>query len=350
MKTNNARLQNETSEFNKYKHNRVSYDFVLSDSERDAFGGLLSQIQTSPYADYWGFYLEVNKLITSSGVPDTIRNFARRFTSTSPSQRPFWFGRNCPYDDDLPVFDWKNPVDSKRNSKRTFVCEGFLAAMSIELKIPIIAHRSVNNGDFFHDIAPKKSMASSQSQKTLKTLNFHRDFTNHFARPDYVLQIVLRSNPVNEVYSTYVSNAEIIGALDAWTLETLKFPEFHTPFDDISIQESGKDLGDAGIHAIIEQVDSVRVFEGRTVGTTPRAKQALKRLLDTMHELKVANVPEPGDFVLIRNNYSLHGKEVHQINDIEVLKQRWIMKTHNVDDMRSVSQHFESGALGVVDG
>lgn len=309
----------------------VSYDFEMTNDERDQFFEVLASIKTNPYVDYWKFYSEIGELCTPSQLPKTLRSFVEAFLESSPSKRPVWFGRNCPYDVDLPVFGWDNPVEAKRNLKKTFVCEGFLAAISNLLKVPAIAHRTVNDGDFFHDIAPKKTLAGSQSQKTIKTLNFHRDFTNHFARPDYVLQMVLRNDPTNEVYSTYVSNADIIANLDHETIKVLKEVEFYTPFDDISVIDLEKRLGDAKDHAIIESGDSVRVFEGRTAGTTPRATKALNRLFEVMHEQKVANVPEPGDFILIRNNYSLHGKEVHKVNDVELLKQRWIMKTHNVN-------------------
>jgi len=74
----------------------------------------------------------------------------------------------------------------------------------------------------------------TQSQKALGTLKFHKDFTNHFAVPDYVLQIVLRNDDANIVNSTYVSNKQVIEHLAAEDQALLSSDNFYTPYDDIT--------------------------------------------------------------------------------------------------------------------
>lgn len=328
----------------------VEYDFVLSDSERTTLLEILSSVKSNPYLEYSDFCNDVDRIASTVVLPATLTSFTRAFLAGDAVHNAFAFGRNCPIDANLPFFNWENPVEEKYLKKKTFIAEAFLTLMATLLGKPAIAHRSVNSGDFFHDIAPKRSMATSQSQKTIETLHFHKDFTNHFARPDYVIQIVLRNDPVNEVYSTYVRNIDILSALPEHVKEVLQSIEFHTPYDDISIQESGKKLGKAAQHAIIEGESEFRVFENRTRGLTQRAEAALKVLLSVMHEQKVSNVPEPGDFVIIRNNYSLHGKEVANVSNVDSLRSRWIMKTHNVDDVRAFGKFFEPNNYGVIDG
>lgn len=334
---------------NVFKDN-VKYSFALSDSERDGLLSDLLAIGANPYTDYQRFVGEINGLKSTSVNLETLKAAVEVFRASDDSSQPFIFGRNCPIDPTLPSLDWESPVEWKRAYKRSFVSEGLLTLMAGLLDCPIVAHRSVNDGDFFHDIAPKKSMVDSQSQKTLGTLRFHRDFTNHYACPDYVLQIVLRNDPVNEVYSTYVSNREVIEALPQEVVDVLRRPDFYTPFDDISLRSSRSVKGDTENHMVLEGPDRLKVFEGRTKGLNSEAAYALTLLLQKMHACKIRNVPRPGDFVLIRNYYSLHGKEVEAINDPSALQQRWIMKTHNVRNIKQFESFFEAEAYGVIDG
>lgn len=70
------------------------------------------------------------------------------------------------------------PVRSKYELKTTFVAEAMLALFAQLANTPAIGY--VNDGDVFQDIYPKESMATSQSQKALKEIHFHKDLANHF--------------------------------------------------------------------------------------------------------------------------------------------------------------------------
>ncbi|WP_423393046.1 hypothetical protein [Burkholderia sp. LMG 21824] len=339
----------ESGEFHKGGDNR-EYLFTLSDRERDSLYSDLASVSGNPYENYHEFVTAIRELVASSRSFDVLRKIASQISECRPEDSPFVFGRNCPIDKNLPILDWENPVEDKKLNKTTYISEGFLAAMSILLVKPAIAHRSVNNGDFFHDIAPKKSMTESQSQKTLGTLKFHKDFTNHFAQPDFVLQVVLRNNPINEVYSTYVSNKEMIKRLDSDLIDELRREKFYTPYDDISTKESTALSGKAKNHSIVEENFRFRFFEGRTVGLDEKASSAVDQLITLMHHTKVRNIPRPGDFVLLRNHYCLHGKEVDSVSDPLELQNRWIMKTHNVEDISKFEKFFETASYGVVNG
>jgi L-asparagine oxygenase len=82
----------------------------------------------------------------------------------------------------------------------------------------MVGYVNVNDGDVFQDIYPKESMASSQSQKALKEIHFHKDLANHFVRPDQVYMVGMRSHRRNAVYTSFVRNSDI------WTCFILHLP------------------------------------------------------------------------------------------------------------------------------
>jgi hypothetical protein len=325
----------------------VNYEF--SDSERIRLTEALLSLEASPYTDHLGFLEEVASRVRSC-VADSFGAFSERLKSRDRREDPVTFVRNAPIDPEVPDFDWTDPVESKRRLKRTFVTEGFLALFAQLQERPAVAHMSVNEGDFYHDIFPKKNMAETQSQKTEKTLYFHKDFTNHFARPDCVYTITIRNSEKNEALSTYVSNAAVIRSLTESTREILRQPIFATPFDDISTYQEQVELGRAPNHAILEGEGELRVFENRTTATTDEGAAALKTLLKALHTNKIGVHQKPGDFVAIENDFCLHSREVGRVGDPDELRRRWLMKTHNVSSFDKLSRFFLPGKPGVING
>ena len=324
-------------------------DFVFSDDERDALYETFLSAFVSPYDDYPAFRRWIQELALVGDVTSRYAEFCLELAGRDFEQSPLFLVGNCPIDRDLPVFDPADPVRSKYERKRTFATESFLALHAALTATEIVAHASVNGGDFFHDIYPKESMYETQSQKTLGTLRFHRDFTNHFVRPDFVSTIVLRDTPENEVFSTYVVNRDLIRSLPGEVVEMLRGERFHTPYDDISTQD-GDRLGRAPNHAVVSGDAEVRLFEGRTRGIDPEAQQALDACVAALHELKVRYTPGPGDMVAFSNDHLLHGREVHAIRDLKSMRRRWLMKTHNVYALEPFEKFFLKDRYGVVDG
>lgn len=328
----------------------MNYDFVFSERENEVLTAALLEVAANPYDDHEGFMAEVAALASDPRVPARYAEFCRGYVRRDLADQPIAALGNCPIDRALPRFDPSDPVGSKYESKKTFVTEGFLALHAVMTGTEVIAHQSVNDGDFFHDIYPKESMYGSQSQKTLETLRFHRDFTNHFVSPDFVVTITLRDTPENEVYSTFVVNKQVIGDVDPETLKVLRKERFYTPFDDISTQESRLGLGRAKDHAVVTEDDGVKVFEGRTVGLDEKAQAAIETFIAALHRNKISYTTKPGDCISFSNNHVIHGREVRALRDVESLKQRWLMKTHNVYSLRSFEQYFLSERYGVVNG
>lgn len=262
-------------------------DFVFYDSEKKQLIDFLSEIKINPYSNYYTFMNVIKMLTESDVVPIRFNTFCNSMKMESPTLKPLIFLKNCPIDVNVPIFDYEDPVNSKYQLKKTHITEGFLALYATLMGWPIIAHNSVNNGDFFHDIYPKDKLYDSQSQKTLETLKFHKDFTNHFVIPDYVNVISVRDSSENEVYSTFVENKKVIQSLSDQSQNILRQTLFDTPYDDISVKD-GKLSGDTKKHAIINGEYGLKVFEGRTKGTTPQAQDALDELIEKLHQYKIS--------------------------------------------------------------
>lgn len=324
-------------------------DFVFTPAERQSYKRLLLEVGVNPYLDYPAYRDAIGD--ASDLVPARFQEFCHESMLRDFSEHPFVIIGNAPIDDDLPVFDPVDPVGDKYRSKKTFVAEGFLATYAVLTGTDIIAHLTVNDGDFFHDIYPKRSMHESQSQKTLGTLRFHRDFTNHFVCPDFVNTLTLRDTPGNEVYSTFATTRHALRTISDDDLAILAQPRFYTPYDDVSRASTRLDLGDAANHPVVlDGQGSVKVFEGRTIGIDDESAQVLDRFIDAVHANKQMRISVPGDSVTFSNHHVLHGREVHKIRDPESLERRWLLKTHNVYSLGSFEEYFLEDRPGVVNG
>lgn len=325
------------------------YDFVFTDAEVLLYRKILLDIKFSPYFEYEDYWQAIKE--ASEILPNRFRDFCYESMLRDFSEHPFVVIGNSPLDIELPIFDENDPVSDKYKKKQTFVAEGFLATYAMLTGTELIAHLTVNDGDFFHDIYPKKSMHNSQSQKTLGTLKFHRDFTNHFVCPDFVNTLTLRDTPENEVYSTFAISKHVIRTMSDDDIDILNQPRFHTPFDDVSRASTLLELGRAANHPVLlDGQGGVKVFEGRTVGGDEEASLVLKRFIDALHANKLLRTSVPGDAVTFSNHHVIHGREVREIRDPESLAHRWLLKTHNVYSLGAFAEYFLDDRPGVVNG
>ncbi|MEU8995617.1 hypothetical protein AB0C95_12555 [Streptomyces caniferus] len=331
----------------------ISPEFVFTDAEREALESLLDSITANPYRLYDAHRFQVGQLIASGAVPERFRAYVDSLATRDRTAEPVVVLKNVPYDHDVPVFDFDQPVRSKYELKKTFIAEGFLALFALLANTPAIGYVNVNDGDVFQDIYPQRRLQESQSQKALKQIHFHKDLANHFVRPDQVYMVGMRSTPVNEVYTSFVRNIDVIASFTEEELTLLRSPEFYTPFDDLSTMGGGRvQLGEADMHPIIggRGPEDLRFFENRTVGVTDAAKAIVPKVAATLHALKQRVFIEPGDFVITYNNHTIHAKEVVNVGDPEALQSRWIIKTVNVDDMTPHQEHLVPGTDHLING
>lgn len=327
----------------------IGDDFIFTDEETSTLRDRLLGLR-NPYEDFGAFMAEVRQLRESGDVPVRFADFCEASMLRDFSEAPFVVLRGAPIDPHLPRFGSADPVSDKYQLKTTFVAEGFLALYAVLTGTDIIGHLSVNGGDMFHDIYPKESMFGTQSQKTLGTLKFHRDFTNHFVCPDFVNTLTLRDTPANEVYSTFTITKRATADLTDADLELLHELRFYTPYDDVSAMSDAVPLGRAKDHAVLLEGSGAKVFEGRTVGLDPEAQGALDRFEAALHRHKQVRISVPGDSVTFSNHHVIHGREVLEIRDLDSLRQRWLLKTHNVHSLSSFEEFFLTDRYGVVNG
>jgi L-asparagine oxygenase len=327
----------------------IEPEFTFTDEELAALTSALSSTTVSPYRNYATFTAQVTEIIRAGGVPQRFADYVATLAGRDRTAQPVVVIKNGPYDHNVPVFDFSEPVKSKYDLKTTFVAEAMLSLFAQLCGTPAIGYVNVNDGDVFQDIYPKQSMSTSQSQKALKEIHFHKDLANHFVRPDQVYMVGMRSHPENQVYTSFVRNVDIWPAFTTAELELLRTKAFYTPFDDLSTA-GGKELGDADKHPVLGPIGDLRYFEGRTRGLSPEAEVVLRKLDERLHALKQRVFIEPGDFVVTYNNYTIHAKEVVKVADEALLRTRWIIKTVNVDAIAPHLKHLVPGTDYLVNG
>lgn len=331
----------------------IPVDYSFSDAERDTLIAAFLSIKENPYSDYTAFHRRIRKLLDDGAIFST--DFLEVMFRKSRANRyddPYVLLKNCPVDPDLPELDLESPVVDKRNRKTTYVAEAFLDIYAILMRQEPIGYINVNDGDIFQDIHPMRRLMETQSQKASKTIFFHKDLANHFVRPDWVNILGLRASAENEIYTSFVSNKALIESLSQKTLDILRKPEFHTPYDDLTLSSTNKALGEAPNHPVLggaEEYD-IRFFENRTVGNTDRARAAIAELVTTLHKLKQPLLILKGDFIGSANNECIHNKEVVRIGDEGAVYNRWLMKTVNVACLDPHKASMCEGQIRIVNG
>lgn len=328
----------------------IKPEFVFTSEESEYLLKVFLDIKVNPYTHRAEFKETVAEIIAENNVPQRFKKFVVDQQKRDHREYPFIFIKNCPIDPDLPMLDFENPVEYKREHKKTFVAEAFLECYGLLMDTPPIGYINVNNGDVFQDIAPKKSLQSTQSQKALERIFFHKDLANHFVRPDFVNILTLRHWHGNKVYTSFTKNKEVYDLLSEDQIETLKKPLFHTPYDDLTVMDGKVKLGEADIHPVISGDLDFRYFENRTVALDPKAKMVLVEFNEILHKCKKRVQLVAGDFIGEHNNYSIHCKEVIEIVDPEKLKERWLMKTVNVYSLAQHESHYLPNRYGIVNG
>jgi len=330
--------------------NQLEVNFTFTDAERQAITEHLLGLKVNPYKFYPAFKSQARHAIGDLPKFARFLEFMEHQRSISSYDYPFVFIENCPTDPELPDFGNDNPVQEKYDKKKTFVAECFLQIYAELSAQHPISYINVNDGDVFQDIFTKESLRYTQSQKSGGTIYFHKDFPNHFVRPDFVNILSLRSHRDNEIYNTFVSNKDILNNLSTETRNKLRQCEFYTPYDDITVSTSNIALGRAPDHAILSGVHHMRFFETRTIGLNPAAQAAVDELLIVAHRYKKVRQMNPNDFVAICNNLSLHGREIHHINNRVESNRRWSLKTVNVQCAAPHLKHFIDGTDYLVNG
>jgi hypothetical protein len=330
----------------------IPVSFAFSEEETAFLRTVLLKVGTSPYRDYEGFEQEVRESVVPPLTGTRFAAYCAEARNVHGFEQPFVRLANCPVDPKPPTLSFDSPVADKRRLKTTFVAEGFLLLYAILMEQVLYAYQNTNDGDVFQDIRPMRELADSQSQKTLRGLSFHKDDANHYVRPLWFNILGIQSAGVNVVNTCYSANKDILAALPQDTKKILASPEFITPHDDLT-SVGGHDLAEeAQRHPVLggDGPTDLRFFENRTRGTSPRAQEAVDELLRVVHAVKTPVHIQSGDFVGAANNACLHNREVSEIEDLEQLRGRWLVKTASTDSLDSIRPYLVPGSMRVVKG
>ena len=331
----------------------IKVDYIFSTEANAAFIQRFLQISANPYKDYGGFRSEVFSLIADSRViPEDFHNLCHAKRYANQYDDPYVLLKNCPVDPDLPMLDLDDPVTDKRNRKTTYVSEAFLMLYAALMGQEPIGYINVNDGDVFQDIHPMRSLMDTQSQKAAKTIYFHKDLANHFVRPDWVNILGLRASEQNEIFTSFVRNRDLLEYLDEAVKVGLRAERFYTPYDDLTLSSSNKELGRAPKHQILGGAAEydIRFFENRTVGVDEEAQELVDEIVKALHTLKLRLLILKGDFIGAANNECIHNKEVVRIRDESAVTNRWLMKTVNVKSLDDHKTHMMDQEIRIING
>ena len=166
--------------------------------------------------------------------------------------------------------------------------------------------------------------------------------------------ICLRNDSKNIVYTTFVKNKDLLCELDSLgIIEILKDDMYYTPYDALTkYGDKTNELGKAKNHSIIYDEFNISFFEGRTKGLSESHQKAVDLVIKSLHKLKRGIHFTPGDFISSENNKCIHGKEIHEIQNGEKLKERWLMKTVNLykKSVPKYEEHFIENTKYTVNG
>ncbi|WP_238714869.1 MULTISPECIES: TauD/TfdA family dioxygenase [Tenebrionibacter/Tenebrionicola group] len=219
---------------------------------------------------------------------------------------------------------------------------------------PLLAYRTRNNGDFFHDVYADKKYSNTQTQKTDGELYFHNDRTAHPVRADFLSLLGMRSSEENLIYTGYVDGRSILENLKAESQEWLRKSLFITPFDDYS-RDSNINQIDSEPHPILGNIHTFRYYDTRTTYTPEAPIEAIKALFDlkiAITKAKKSRVSiNKGDLFSFANQDSLHNREIIQIKDSVSAEKRWLLKTYSFrspEEMDKYYDYFDADLPGFV--
>lgn len=330
----------------------ISVDLTFKEKDRVHLQKILLNLKSNPYSNYECFEEEVDDIIKAGDIPVELARLCEARKIVDTFANPYILIHNCPIDPNLPYLNFKSPVIDKRIKKLSYVAEGFLLVYAKLMSQEPIGYINVNDGDVFQDIHPMESLSESQSQKALKDIYFHKDLANHYVRPDWVNIIGLRGCEENEVYTCFASNKKLLAEIPESIKSLLREAEFNTPFDDLTTISGNLKMGSAPDHPVLGGATDydIRYFERRTVGTTERARGAIEVLNRALHGVKTPIHVLPGVFIGSANNECVHNKEVRLISNPQELKNRWLMKTVNVNNLGQHASHLVPGKKRIIAG
>jgi L-asparagine oxygenase len=164
------------------------------------------------------------------------------------------------------------------------------------------------DGRLVQDLFPIESTSRDQvSTSSLVDLGMHTETAFHPYKPDYVVLLCLRGDPMAE--TTHAAIDDIVSELDDDTLAVLRQPRFVTTVDE-SFRTHGESDTEFVVTPITGDGDAMRLVYDEVLmrGTDPKAERALAALTAAIKVSTRSTVLRTGDLLIIDNHRAVHGR------------------------------------------
>lgn len=322
---------------------------TFSDSERQQLHNALEVVSENPYEDYPGFRRSIVQLAESDAYPRSLQDACARIRDERASgvMRAHVL-RNCPLDRNLPSLSPDDPLSEKYALKKTFVSEAFVALVAQVSGHPLMAYSATNEGRFFDDVIAISRYSGTQSALSDRDLVFHNDRSAHWARPDLVALLTLRSPEQEITYTAYIDGSELLRLVPPKHHETLRQPFFITEFNHADITYEAK------AHPILVG-SSIRYVDAITNVLPSSPVAARDALIAFKNALALGEKQRhrllTGDLLLVENQEGLHCREKMEAQGPEHARTRWLLKTYlfrNESAADAFSDKWFEGVPGLI--
>ncbi|MCE8007533.1 TauD/TfdA family dioxygenase [Aestuariivita sp.] len=324
-------------------------DYIFSDAERATLTDWLD-IPLNPYREPGAFLALIRDMVDHE-TPTFLTELCARLSAAPVEDKVCYYLKNCPVDPEIPMLGFEDQLNEKYRLKKTFVGEAFLAVVTELMGTDIISYRTANNGDLFQDIHPMRELAHTPSQKTVDTIKFHADIPNNRVRPDWVYLLSMRNTPENKVYTVVVSLKEVFSRLSDDDISLLRQPIFYSPHDTIHVH-GGQEPGFTPKKPILITEggrEYLAFFEGNTTSDDPRGLAVIDRVSAILHEIGKDFFLYERDLLVMSNNTAVHARRVDEVTNVDAHRNRWLLKTWNVDDITRHTRNLVPGKVQMSD-
>lgn len=321
---------------------------AFSDTEREEIFAALAQISANPYTDYVAFQKSIAELVASETLPDSLPEACVKMREERASGiANVHVLRNCPLDKELPPLSPDDPLSDKYASKQTFVGEAFVALVAELGGTPLLAYSGANEGRFFDDVIAITRYSGMQSAYGDRDLVYHNDRSAHWARPDLVALLAMRSPEEEVTYTTYVDGRELLLQLTPEHQDILRQSYFIT--DHSHGSSPPVEAHPILVGRSIRYIDTITMVAANAPVEARDALIALKNALvlgrKQRHRLLT------GDLMIVENQEGLHCRDKMEIEHQERTRTRWLLKTYLFRDHQAVdafSGVWHKGIRGLI--
>ncbi|MGA4846197.1 TauD/TfdA family dioxygenase [Streptomyces sp. G5(2025)] len=193
------------------------------------------------------------------------------------------------------------------------------------------AFRPEKNGALVQDVVPVPGMEEFQGNAGSTLLTFHNENAFHEHRPDFVMLLCLRADPLGQAGLRTACIRQVLPVLSDETLRALWAPEF------VTAPPPSFNMGD--VDAVAAPVLSgdpadpdIRVDLAATRPVTERAAEALRDLQDHFTRSAATYRLNPGELAIVDNRVTVHGRT--EFTPRYDGTDRWLQRTFVMTDLR----------------